>query len=54
MSVPKGGVQTAAAPTGDALAGTIVGGHAAGAMANPHIIAEVQGEDGLVVTFSRG
>jgi hypothetical protein len=60
MSVPKGGAQTApqmapqtaAALAGDSFAGTIVRGHAAGAMANPHIIAEVQGEDGMVVTFT--
>jgi starvation-inducible outer membrane lipoprotein len=59
-SIPKGGAQsppqptpqTAAALAGDSFTGTIVGGRMGGAMANPRLIAEVQGEDGMVVTFT--
>jgi starvation-inducible outer membrane lipoprotein len=59
MAVPKGGAQAApqttpqaAALTGDSFAGTIVSGRMGGGMANPRLIAEVKGEDGMVVTFT--
>jgi hypothetical protein len=50
-SQEKPQAQTEQAVSGDTFTGTIVTGHMKGGMGNPHLFAEVKGEDGQKVTF---
>ncbi|HVP91033.1 MAG TPA: hypothetical protein VMS75_07425 [Terriglobales bacterium] len=43
--------QAAPTPAGDTFTGTIVTGHMKGGIANPHLLAEVKGDDGQKVAF---
>jgi hypothetical protein len=54
-SVPsqaKPQAQTGQTVSGDTFTGTIVTGHMKGGIGNPHLIAEVKGEDGQKVNFT--